>query len=67
MNAFARKLKQARKASGLRQYEVARALQVDPTTVSNWEHGRRTPSLTHVAMLEAALHVRLPHVHRAES
>lgn len=37
------RLKQARKAAGLRQKDVARVLNVAPTTVSSWETGHRDP------------------------
>jgi transcriptional regulator with XRE-family HTH domain len=39
--AAARRL---RRASGLSQSDVARALGAHPSTISNWEHGRRAPT-----------------------
>ena len=42
---LADRLKQARKALGLSQREVAQLLQVSPALISSYETGERTPSV----------------------
>lgn len=52
---FAKRLKQARQASGLSQQEVAAALGIDKTTYSGYETGRRQPDLPRLRRLSTVL------------
>lgn len=40
---FGKRLLRARKSAGLMQWEIADAAGVDPSAVSNWEHGKDFP------------------------
>jgi len=44
---------------GMKTREVAEALNVDPTTVSGWEHGRTEPSLLNCARYAKLMRVSL--------
>jgi transcriptional regulator with XRE-family HTH domain len=41
----------ARERAGLKGIQLAAALEVTPSTVSDWESGRRQPSLEHLVMI----------------
>lgn len=51
MENMGARLKQARQAAGLRQPDVARVLNVAPTTVSSWETGHRDPDTSTLGRL----------------
>lgn len=51
MNTFPNNLKRLRKASGLKQEELAERLNVTRQTVSGWETGRRQPDLDTLKLL----------------
>lgn len=55
MNSFPNNLKRLRKASGLKQEELAEKLNVTRQTVSGWETGRRQPDLDTLKLLAEAL------------
>lgn len=55
MNTFPNNLKRLRKASGLKQEELAERLNVTRQTVSGWETGRRQPDLDTLKLLAEAL------------
>lgn len=44
-------IKEARKAAGVTQKELAERLQVYPKDISRWENGERTPSITAFAKI----------------
>ena len=50
-------LKMLRVMAGLTQEELAKALDVVPSTISNWETGKTKPCKKHRNRLRAALHV----------
>jgi len=52
---FAKRLKEARRASGLSQQEVAAAAGIDKTTYSSYETGRRQPDLSRLRRLAEVL------------
>jgi len=49
------KIAATRKAKGFTQQALAAALNVTPMAVSNWEAGRRSPSLKTLQRIAAAL------------
>lgn len=51
MMEIGEKLKQARKAAGVSQKELAERLQVYQKDISRWENGERTPSLETFAQI----------------
>ena len=55
MNTFPNNLKRLRKASGLKQEELAERLNVTRQTVSGWETGRRQPDLDTLKLLAETL------------
>ena len=58
--AFGRVLREARKAKGLSQEELAGEAEFDRTYPSLLERGLRTPTLTVIIQLAKVLGVRLP-------
>lgn len=56
------KLKELRKERNLKQEELALLLNVDRTTVSNWERGEKQPSLDILIRLHAIYGVTLDEI-----
>jgi transcriptional regulator with XRE-family HTH domain len=52
---FAARLKEFREAAGLSQHELARRAGVSQPVLSQYESGKRKPSLAHAAALAGAL------------
>ena len=55
--SFPEQLKNARLACGLTQQEVAQALNIDKTTYSSYETGRRQPDVARLRQLARLLEV----------
>jgi transcriptional regulator with XRE-family HTH domain len=55
--AFGNKLKEIREQSGFKQFEVAKALNLNKATVCKWERGRLEPNLDDLKKLAAFLDV----------
>ncbi len=53
------RLKHHREERGLSQSALARLLEVDSTTVSGWESGRRTPSVTTLDEIAQVLKIHI--------
>jgi len=51
MNTFKHRLKELRTEKGLKQSQIAEALKIPEPTYSNWEQGRREPSIDGIIML----------------
>lgn len=52
------RIKLAREAAKLTSAELARRVNVRPSSVSLWESGKNTPSVSHLASLAVILNVR---------
>lgn len=52
---LAQNIKAARVAAGMRQIDLARAVEIDPMVVSKWERGWHRPSNENMERLAAAL------------
>lgn len=57
-----RRIRIARRAADLDQTDVARAMQVDPVTVSRWETGRTRPALEDLWRLAGVLEKPAAHL-----
>lgn len=53
------KLRDLRRAKGLKQWEVARLCGVSPDTYRRWEWGTQEPRVTHLVTLAAVFDVEL--------
>ena len=51
MNNFKERLRELRNDKGLKQSQVAKALNIPESTYSNWEQGRREPDINGIIML----------------
>ena len=58
MPDIGQKIIQARKTKGMTQEELAAALNVSRSTISNWEAGRRLPDVMTLMRLSAVLECR---------
>jgi transcriptional regulator with XRE-family HTH domain len=54
---FSANLRRSREAAGLTKAELSRRVEVHPTLVSHWEHGRQMPRLDTVVKLVSVLEV----------
>jgi len=56
--ALGERIAHARHEAGLSQFALAAALELDPSTISRWEHGQRLPGLEHLYALARVLGAR---------
>jgi transcriptional regulator with XRE-family HTH domain len=56
---LADRVRRYRQAAGLTQAQLARRLEVEQSTVSAWENGRKTPTIANVARIAAVLDVSI--------
>ena len=59
MSQFAKQLKEMRIALNLRQKDIAEFLSVTPTAISDYESGKRTPSLEYISNLANRYNINL--------
>ncbi|HBZ02425.1 MAG TPA: transcriptional regulator, partial [Lachnospiraceae bacterium] len=51
MKSIANKLKELRHARRISQQQLASSLNVDRSSIANWENGRRIPDINTISML----------------
>lgn len=65
MNTIGNKIKQLRKHRGMYQKDLADILQVDQTTISNWENDKRLPDLHTIRAISEIFKVSINDLVRA--